>query len=34
LWDPTFMTSGEAKKFLDQDYEQLRRILTDLGLAQ
>jgi putative tricarboxylic transport membrane protein len=34
LWDATFMTSADARKFLDQDYEQLRRILTDLGLAQ
>lgn len=33
LWDVTYMNSGESKKFLDQEYEQLRRILTELGLA-
>lgn len=33
LWDVTYMNSGESKKFLDQEYEQLKRILTDLGLA-
>jgi putative tricarboxylic transport membrane protein len=33
MWDETFMTSREARAFLDKEFEQLRRILTDLGLV-
>lgn len=33
LWDATYLNSRESRKFLDQQYEELKRILTDLGLA-
>jgi putative tricarboxylic transport membrane protein len=33
LWEETYMNSRDARAFLDKDFEQLRRILTDLGLA-
>ena len=33
LWDVTYANSRDSRKFLAQEYEQLRRILTDLGLV-
>ena len=33
LWDVTYLNSRESRQFLDHEYEQLKRILTDLGLA-
>jgi putative tricarboxylic transport membrane protein len=33
LWDVTYLNSRDSRKFLDQEYAQLKRILTDLGLA-
>ncbi len=34
LWDATYLNSRDSKKFLDAEYEALRRIITDLGLAK
>jgi putative tricarboxylic transport membrane protein len=33
MWEETYMNSRDAKAFLDKEYEQLRRILSDLGIA-
>ncbi len=33
MWEETYMNSRDARAFLDKEYEQLRRILTDLGIA-
>ena len=33
LWDVTYLNSRDSRQFLDREYEQLKRILTDLGLA-
>ncbi|MBI3068437.1 MAG: tripartite tricarboxylate transporter substrate binding protein, partial [Betaproteobacteria bacterium] len=34
LWENTYMSSSESRKYLDAQYAQLRQILADLGLAK
>ncbi len=34
LWDAVYLGSRDSAKFLSDEHEQLRRILTDLGLAK
>lgn len=34
LWDASYANGRDSKRFLDEDYAQLRRVLLELGLAR
>jgi len=34
LWENNYMGSKESRKYLDSEYEELRRVLSDLGMAK
>jgi hypothetical protein len=34
MWDADYLLSADTKKHLDREHEQLKVILTDLGLTK
>lgn len=34
LWEPSYRNSADTRKFLDDEYRELRTVLVDLGLAK
>ena len=34
LWSDSYMNSAQARRFLDQQNEELRGLMTDIGLAK